>query len=98
VHRLWTGVAPTLRGPVVLYASAITAMAAGAFATMAGHWPPAASAAAAGGALFFFYSDATLAWNRFVHPLRHGQTINLILYWMGQLGIALAARWASGGW
>jgi uncharacterized membrane protein YhhN len=96
VQRLWPGVTPTMRGPVVLYASAIVAMTASAYATLAGPWPPAAAAAAATGALFFYFSDATLAWNRFVEPFRHGQTVTLALYWLGQLGIALAARGATG--
>jgi len=67
-----------------------------AFATLAGPWPPAAAAAGAVGALFFYLSDATLAWNRFVEPFPRGRTLTLLLYWIGQLGIALAARWASG--
>jgi uncharacterized membrane protein YhhN len=96
VQKLWTGVGATLRGPVVLYAAAITAMTAAAFASLAGPWPPAAAAAAAVGALFFYFSDATLAWNRFVEPIKHGQTVTLLIYWLGQLGIALAARWATG--
>jgi uncharacterized membrane protein YhhN len=95
VKRLWAGVG-ALRGPVVLYAATITAMAAAAFATLAGPWPPAAAAAAAMGALFFYLSDATLAWNRFVEPFPRGQSVTLVLYWVGQLGIALAARWATG--
>jgi uncharacterized membrane protein YhhN len=96
VQKLWNGVGPALRGPVVLYAAAITAMTAAAFACLAGPWPPAAAAAAAIGALFFYFSDATLAWTRFVEPFRHGQTVTLLIYWLGQLGIALAARWANG--
>jgi uncharacterized membrane protein YhhN len=95
VRRLWPAVG-NLRGPLVLYAAAITAMGAAAFATLAGGWPPAASAAAAIGALLFYLSDATLAWNRFVEPFPHGQTVTLLLYWIGQAGIALAARWSSG--
>jgi uncharacterized membrane protein YhhN len=97
VGRLWGRVDEGLHGPVMLYASAITAMTAGAFATLAGRWPAPAAAAAAAGALFFFFSDAMLAWNRFVEPFRYGQAVTLLLYWLGQLGIALGARWA-GGW
>jgi uncharacterized membrane protein YhhN len=95
VKRLWVGVG-ALRGPVVLYAATITAMAAAALATLAGPWPPAAATATAIGALFFYLSDATLAWNRFVEPFPRGRTLTLLLYWVGQLGIALGARWASG--
>src|SRR4051794_18271473 len=81
----------------MLSASPTPAMTAGAFATLAGRWPAPAAAAAAAGALFFFFSDAMLAWNRFVEPFRYGQAVTLLLYWLRQLGIALRARW-GGGW
>ena len=29
------------------------------------------------------------------YPYPHGQTVTLSLYWAGQLGIALAARWTG---
>jgi uncharacterized membrane protein YhhN len=96
VKQIWPRVGGGMRGAVLIYAATITAMAATAFATLAGTWPAAAAGAAAFGALFFFLSDATLAWTRFVQPFRHAQLFTLILYWMGQLGIALAARWSVG--
>ncbi len=96
VRRLWGGLAPGLRVPLVIYTACCTAMAATALVTLAGPWPAAASAAAAAGATLFFLSDSNLAWLDFVEPYRHGQTVTLTLYWAGQLGIALAARWSSG--
>jgi uncharacterized membrane protein YhhN len=96
VRRMWGGLVPALRGPLIVYTAACTAMAAAAFATLMGPWPVAATSAAAGGALLFFLSDANLAWIDFVEPYHHGQTVTLSLYWAGQLGIALASRWASG--
>jgi uncharacterized membrane protein YhhN len=96
VRRMWAGLNPALRPPLVFYTAACTAMAAAALATLTGDWPPEASAAVAIGGTLFFVSDANLAWNDFVQPYRHGQTVTLSLYWAGQLGIALGARWASG--
>jgi alkenylglycerophosphocholine/alkenylglycerophosphoethanolamine hydrolase len=97
VRRMWSGLLPGLRVPLVLYTGVCTAMAATALSTLTGPWPDGAAYAAAGGALLFFLSDANLAWNDFVEPYRHGQTVTLSLYWTGQLGIALAARWAAHG-
>jgi alkenylglycerophosphocholine/alkenylglycerophosphoethanolamine hydrolase len=96
VRRMWSGLLPALRVPLVVYTGVCTAMAATAFSTLMGPWPDVAAYAAAGGALLFFLSDANLAWLDFVEPYRHGQTVTLSLYWTGQLGIALAARWAHG--
>jgi hypothetical protein len=80
----------------MIYTAACTAMAAAAMSTLAGGWAPRASAAAAVGAVLFYLSDANLAWNDFVEPYDHGQTITLSLYWAGQLGIASAVRWSAG--
>jgi uncharacterized membrane protein YhhN len=96
VHRMWGGLVPSLRGPLIIYTACCTAMAATALATLAGPWPPLAAGAAALGAALFFVSDANLAWVDFVEPYPHGQTVTLSLYWAGQLAIAMAARWSSG--
>ena len=96
VRRMWGGLVPTLRVPLVIYCACCSAMAATALATLAGPWPAWASMAAAAGALLFFLSDANIAWLDFVEPYPHGQTVTLSLYWAGQLGIALAARWTGG--
>lgn len=76
--------------PVVAYGLAITSMVVSAFATMAGALPNAPYAAA--GALLFYASDASLALNRFRRPIPHAPFLTLGLYWLGQIGIALAAR------
>jgi len=96
VKRMWGGLVPVLRVPLVLYCACCSAMAAVALATLAGPWPAQASAAAAVGAVLFFLSDANIAWLDFVEPYPHGQTVTLTLYWTGQLGITMAACWASG--
>jgi alkenylglycerophosphocholine/alkenylglycerophosphoethanolamine hydrolase len=95
VRRMWGGLLPALRVPLMIYTATCTAMAAAAFSTLMGPWQPAASEAATAGALLFFLSDSNLAWIDFVEPYPHGQTVTLSLYWAGQLGIALAARWSG---
>ena len=76
--------------PVVAYGLAITAMVTAAFGALAGGLP--GGWLAAGGALLFYASDASLALNRFRRPIPHAAFLTLGLYWLGQLGIALAAR------
>lgn len=96
VRRMWGGIVPGLRRPLLVYSAACTAMASMALATLTGPWPETAAWAAAGGGALFFVSDANLAWVDFVEPYPHGQTVTLSLYWAGQLGITLAARWSGG--
>jgi uncharacterized membrane protein YhhN len=70
---------PELTAPVVVYIAVISAMVVAASGT--------AAAAAVGGALLFYVSDATLAWNRFVHPLRNGGLAVMVTYHLGQAGL-----------
>jgi uncharacterized membrane protein YhhN len=79
-----------LHAPVVAYGLAITSMVAAAFGTVVGGLPLGWLAAA--GALLFYASDASLALNRFRRPIPHAAFLTLGLYWLGQIGIALAAR------
>lgn len=76
--------------PVLAYGLAITAMVTAAFATLPGGLPNGAYAAA--GSLLFYASDSSLALNRFRRPIRHAPFLTLGLYWLGQIGIALATR------
>lgn len=79
-----------LHGPVLAYGLAISAMVTASFATIAGGLPTGCYAAA--GALLFYASDASLALNRFRRPIPHAAFLTMGLYWLGQLGIAIAAR------
>jgi hypothetical protein len=45
--------------------------------------------------VLFYISDATLAWNKFRRPVPHASIVTMGVYWLGQIGIALAARIAS---
>jgi len=79
-----------MHAPVVAYGLAITAMVTAAFGSLAGGLPLGWLAAV--GALLFYASDASLALNRFRRPIPHAAFLTLGLYWLGQIGIALAAR------
>ena len=79
-----------LHGPVIAYGVAITGMVTAAFGALAGGLPNAPYAAA--GAVLFYASDASLALNRFRRPIPHVYFLTLGLYWLGQIGIAIAAR------
>jgi len=77
-----------LRGPVVAYGAAVSAMVVAAFSTLGG--PLRGAPLAAAGALLFYASDSSLAFNRFVRPIRFASLYTIGLYWVGQLGIAVA--------
>jgi uncharacterized membrane protein YhhN len=94
VANLWRG-AGALRPAVVIYAIAITLMVGTALGTLGGPMRPLAATCAAGGAVLFYISDATLAWDKFKRPLRHSAVVTMGVYWIGQIGIALAARMSS---
>lgn len=79
-----------MHGAVIAYGCAITAMVTSAFGTVAGGLPNGAYAAA--GSLLFYASDSSLALNRFRRPIPHAPFLTLGLYWLGQIGIAIAAR------
>jgi len=69
---------PQLVWPVLAYVAVFVVMVASAGGT--------GSLVALAGALLFFYSDAILAWNRFVKPLPMGRIVNIVPY---HLGVAL---------
>jgi uncharacterized membrane protein YhhN len=79
-----------LRAPTIAYGVVISAMVIAASATLGG--PLVGAPLAAAGATFFYASDASLALNRFRRPIPHAAFFTLGLYWIGQIGIALAAR------
>lgn len=79
VRRVAGGPHRGLHGPVIAYLVVISAMVLSAFGT--------AAAAAIVGALLFYASDATLAWNRFVEPLRWGPLAVMVTYHLGQAGL-----------
>jgi uncharacterized membrane protein YhhN len=91
VANLWKS-AGSLRPAVVVYGLAITAMVGTALGTLGGRWPPLAAMCAATGGVLFYISDATLGWDKFKRPVKHSSIVTMGVYWVGQIGIALAAR------
>lgn len=67
--------------PVAVYILVISAMVVAAWGTVV--------AIAIVGALLFYLSDATLAWNRFVHEYPQGRILVMVSYHLGQIGLAL---------
>ncbi len=92
--RLWTGVPPELRAPVIVYVCALSGMAAQATSVwLARRSQPDAArwrAVAVGGGLFVL-SDAILATDKFVGGIPMPTLSNLSTYWLGQWFIACAA-------
>lgn len=86
---LWPGVAGRLRLPVVLYALALTLMAAQA-ASRALSLRDLAATLAALGAGCFVASDSALAYQRFCHHVQFGHLIVLGTYFVAQAGIVLS--------
>lgn len=87
LRKLWPG-ASAVRAPLVAYGVALGAMVVSAVAAVGA----GVSSLAAVGAVLFYISDASLALDNFHRPIKHSAVLTLGVYWLGQLGIALAAR------
>ena len=76
--------------PVGLYGMVITLMLLSALLTLSNTtWKASASGLVALGAVLFYFSDALLAWNKFVAPVRFGRLANMIPYHLGQLALVM---------
>jgi uncharacterized membrane protein YhhN len=82
-----------LRFPILAYSIVISLMLLSALWTLArpAEWTLAPASLVSLGALLFFASDSLLAWNQFIAPIRHGRTLVMVTYNLGQMGIALGA-------
>lgn len=89
---LQAGGKSNLKGPVMAYTIVISIMLISALFTMLRNtWNPWHAIAVSAGAALFFLSDAILAWNKFVAPIKNGRLMNMASYHMGQALIALGA-------
>ncbi|MES1172031.1 MAG: lysoplasmalogenase, partial [Bacteroidota bacterium] len=79
-----------VRPAVIVYGVAITTMVVTASMTLGGQLVWAMPAAI--GAVLFYVSDSSLSLNAFRREIPHAQFLTMGVYWLGQLGIALAAR------
>jgi uncharacterized membrane protein YhhN len=82
IYRALRAKQPRLIGPVIAYLAVFVVMVASAGGT--------GSLIALAGALLFFYSDAILAWNRFVNPLPYGRIVNIVPYHAGEALLVLS--------
>jgi alkenylglycerophosphocholine/alkenylglycerophosphoethanolamine hydrolase len=74
--------------PVLVYGTIISVMLYAAMATISNPaWKNSAALFVSLGAFFFCASDAILAWNKFVAPVRNGRVWNIALYYLGQIGL-----------
>jgi uncharacterized membrane protein YhhN len=74
--------------PIILYGTVISVMLYAAMSTIFNPiWKTSASFFVSLGAFLFCASDAILAWNRFVSPIRNGRVWNIVLYYFGQMGL-----------
>lgn len=81
-----------LRSPVLIYSIVISLMVLSALLTLVRpEWAALPAWLVSAGAVLFFISDSTLAWNRFVHPLRGSRLTVIITYHLGQALIILGA-------
>jgi uncharacterized membrane protein YhhN len=81
-----------LQRPILIYTIAICIMLFSALLTnLRGGWEPTQAMLVSFGAALFVLSDALLAWNRFVAPIRNGRLWNMITYQLAQFLIVLGA-------
>ena len=74
--------------PVILYGAVISLMLYSAMSTIYDPtWKTSATLFVSLGALFFCASDVILAWNKFVSSVRNGGVSNILLYYLGQIGL-----------
>lgn len=89
---------PSLLMPVGLYTGVITLMLLTAINTLfRPDWKLQPALVASFGALLFYISDAVLAWNKFVCPIKNGRLMNMIAYHLGQIAIIFGAAMQLSG-
>lgn len=78
--------------PVQIYTIIISIMLLSALLTLVRpDWFVTSSLTVSVGAALFYLSDAFLAWNKFVQPIRRGNLIVIISYHLGQIMIVVGA-------
>lgn len=81
-----------LKIPLLMYTVIISVMLLAALLTlMRPDWSTGSALMVTTGAVLFYLSDAFLAWNKFVGPIRRGNLIVIISYQLGQILITVGA-------
>ncbi len=74
--------------PVVIYGAVISFMLYAALSTFYDPlWKTNSALLVSSGAFLFWISDLTLAWNKFVSPIKNGRVFNMALYHLGQISL-----------
>ncbi len=72
--------------PVLIYTGVIAIMLFSALLTLSRpEWDFRAAITVSVGAALFMLSDAILAWNKFVQPIKNGRVMNMAAYHLGQI-------------
>lgn len=86
-----------LQKPVFAYTAVIAVMLLSAlFTFFRADWSTGVALTVSLGAALFMLSDAILAWNKFVAPIKNGRVINMAAYHLGQI-ILIAGVWMQVG-
>lgn len=74
--------------PVIVYGLVLSLMLFAAMSTIFNPaWKTSASFFVSVGAFLFLLSDLVLAWNKFVSPITNGHILNIVAYYLGQIGL-----------
>lgn len=74
--------------PVIVYGLIVTLMLYGALSTIFDPaWKTGAAFLVSAGAFLFWLSDLILGWIKFVSPLKNGRVLNIVTYYLGQIGL-----------
>jgi uncharacterized membrane protein YhhN len=77
-----------LVNPVIVYSLLISLMLYAAMSTIFDpEWKTSAAFFVSAGAFLFYISDLILAWNKFVSPFRNAHILNIVTYYLGQIGL-----------
>ena len=83
--------------PVIIYGVVITLMLLAAMLTLFRlDWDATAALLVSFGAALFYFSDITLAWHRFVNPIKNGRMLNIGMYHIAQIMIILGVAMQFG--
>lgn len=74
--------------PVIVYGLVISLMLFASMSTIFNpQWKTSAAFFISTGTFLFFVSDLILAWNKFVSPIQNGPVLNIVTYFLGQIGL-----------
>ena len=83
--------------PVIVYGVVITLMLLAAMLTLfRADWDATAALLVSFGAALFYFSDITLAWHRFVSPIKNGRMLNIGMYHLAQIAIVIGVAMQFG--